>query len=44
MKNIHAQALGSLGGKKSALVLSKEQLVARAKKAVAAREEKRKKK
>jgi hypothetical protein len=40
-KNPHAVALGSKGGKASAKKLTKEQLIARAKKAVAAREAKR---
>lgn len=40
-KNPHAQALGSLGGKKTAKNMTKEQRVARAKKAVQAREDKR---
>jgi len=42
LKNPHAQALGSLGGIASANSLTKEQRVARAKKAVTAREAKRK--
>ena len=42
LKNPHAQALGSLGGIASANSLTKEQRVARAKKAVTAREDKRK--
>lgn len=43
MKNLNAVALGSLGGKKAAMLMTKEQLIARAKKAVAARIAKRKK-
>lgn len=39
--NKHAQALGSLGGKKTASLMTKEQRIARAKKAVQAREAKR---
>lgn len=41
VKNIHAQKLGSLGGKASAKSLTKKERVARAKKAVKAREDKK---
>ncbi len=42
IKNIHAQKLGSLGGKATAKSLTKEQRSERAKKAVTAREAKKK--
>lgn len=42
MKNPYAVALGSLGGKATAFKMTPEERIARAKKAVQAREKKRK--